>query len=205
MRYTGAKCRLCRREGAKLFLKGDRCFTAKCPIERKGANPPGVHSRKYTRKLSDYGFQLREKQKAKRLYGVTEKQLKNYYQKAAKERASTGEVLIRQLEMRLDNVVFRSGLAPSRSVARQLVNHGHILVNGKKIDIVSLQVKPGDTLNIDAKGMEIETVKKLLSGKPMSAPWICRKAAVAKIERVPQREEMEPIINERLIVEFYSR
>jgi len=205
MRYTDAKCRLCRREGAKLFLKGDRCFSPKCPIERKGAIPPGVHGRRRQGKMSDYGLQLREKQRTKRLYGVTEKQLKNYYQKAAKERAATGEALLRQLEMRLDNLIFRAGLAPARSVARQLVNHGHVLVNGKKVDIASYQVKPGETATLDTKALGMDLIKKNLTSKPVVSAWLNKKAAVVKMERLPQRDEMETLINERLIVEFYSR
>jgi len=205
MRYTDAKCRLCRREGMKLFLKGERCYTPKCPLDKKGAVPPGMHGVKYHKRHSDYGIQLREKQKVKRLFGITEKQLKAYYQKAAKEKAATGEALLRQLEMRLDNVVFRSGLTPSRSIARQIVNHGQVLVNGKKIDIVSYQVKPKQIIALASQGLAIETVKKALAAKPSSPAWLVRKAAVAKVERLPKREEMEVVINERLIVEFYSR
>ncbi len=205
MRYTDAKCRLCRREGAKLFLKGDRCFSPKCPIERKGAIPPGVHGRRRQGKMSDYGLQLREKQRTKRLYGVTEKQLKNYYRKAAKVRVATGEALLRQLEMRLDNLVFRAGLAPARSVARQLVNHGHVLVNGKKVDIASYQVKPEETVTLDTKALGMDLIKKTLASKPAVSAWLNKKAAVVRMERLPQRDEMEAVINERLIVEFYSR
>lgn len=205
MRISGSKCRYCRREGIKLFLKGQRCFSAKCPIERKGGVPPGVHGMRRRGKLSDYGVQLREKQKIKRLYGLTERQLKAYYMTAAKERAATGEALLRQLELRLDNAVFRAGFVPSRSVARQLVNHGGVLVNGKKIDIVSYQVKPGDTINLQSQVLNRDIVKETLEAKPMVPGWLKKKAAVAKVDRVPQREEMETMINERLIVEFYSR
>src|SRR4030042_1228325 len=172
-RYIDPKCKLCRREGIKLFLKGERCYSPKCPIDR-GAVPPGVHGTKYRRKLSDYGQQLREKQKIKRLFGVNERQLKTYYQKAAKERAATGEALLRQLEMRLDNIVFRTGLAPSRSVARQLVNHGHVKVDNKKIDVVSYQVKPKQAITLDSRALKMETVKKNLEGKPASAAWLKR-------------------------------
>ena len=155
--------------------------------------------------MSDYGLQLREKQRTKRLYGVTERQLKNYYQKAAKERVATGEALLRQLEMRLDNFVFRAGLAPARSVARQLVNHGHVLVNGKKVDIASYQVKPGETVTLDTKALGMDLIKKTLADKPVVSAWLNKKAAVVRMERPPQRDEMETVINERLIVEFYSR
>lgn len=205
MRNTGPKCRFCRREGVKLFLKGDRCFTPKCPLEKKGAVPPGVHGMKYKRKISNYGEQLREKQKAKRLYGINERQMKALYTKAAKERASTGESLLRQLEMRLDNVVFKGGLAPSRSVARQLVSHGNIIVNGKKLDVASYQVKVNDIITLSKKGLEMALVKKTLDSKPNIPAWLAKKAVVIKIVRLPQKEEMETTINERLIVEFYSR
>jgi small subunit ribosomal protein S4 len=157
------------------------------------------------RKPSDYGTQLREKQKLKRLYGVTERQLKAYYKTAAKERAATGEALLRQLEMRLDNTLFRAGFTPSRSVARQVVNHGGVLVNGKKIDIASAQVKPADTITLLTKALNQGIVKETLAAKPGVPAWLARKAAVAKVERAPQREEMETMINERQIVEFYSR
>lgn len=205
MHYTGPKCRLCRREGIKLFLKGERCFSPKCPIERRGAVAPGAHGIRRQGKLSDYGVQLREKQKMKRLFGLTEKQLNTYYRKAAKERAATGEALMRQLELRLDNVVFRAGFTPSRSVARQLVNHGHVLVDGKKIDIASYQLKPEQVVSLGSKGLALEPVKKMLSGKAKAAAWLAKKAAVAKVMRLPQREEMESSVNEQLIVEFYSR
>ena len=205
MRISGSKCRYCRREGVKLFLKGERCFSPKCPIERNGGIPPGVHGMKRKIKISDFGAQLREKQKLKRLYGVTERQLKAYYKNAAKERAATGEALLRQLEMRLDNVVFRGGLVPSRSVARQLVNHGNVRVNGKKIDIVSYQVKPGEMITLSDKGLKMGLIKATLEAKPNIPGWIKKKAAVAKVDRQPQREEMETMVNERLIVEFYSR
>ena len=189
----------------KLFLKGERCFSPKCPLEKKGAVAPGEQGMKYKRRLSDYGIQLREKQKIKRLYGITERKLKAYYRKAAKEKASTGEALLRQLETRLDNVVFKGGLTPSRSIARQVVNHGQILVNGKKVDIASYQVKPGEIVTLTTKGLKMELIKKALASKPNIPPWLKKKTAVVKIERLPQREEMESIIRERLIVEFYSR
>lgn len=205
MRIHDAKCRYCRREGVKLFLKGQRCFSAKCPVERRGGVPPGVHGMKRGRKPSDYGIQLREKQKIKRLYGITERQLKAYYQTAAKERAATGEALLRQLEMRLDNALFRAGFVPSRSVARQVVNHGGVLVNGKRVDIVSAQVKPADTITLSTKALNQGIVKETLAAKQSVPAWLARKAAVVKVERAPQREEMETMINERQIVEFYSR
>lgn len=205
-RYTDAKCRLCRREGAKLFLKGERCYSPKCPIERKGAVVPGQHGQKRRSRLSDYGRQLREKQKTKRLYGVLERQFKNYFKKAAKAKEATGERLLQFLETRLDNVVFRLGLAPSRSVARQLVSHGHVLVDGKKVNIPSYQVKPGQVVTLAPKGLKIDLVKKSLAEKERKIPaWLERKAAVGKVARLPKREEMDIDIDEHLVVEFYSR
>jgi small subunit ribosomal protein S4 len=205
-RYTEAKCRLCRREGKKLFLKGERCYSPKCPIERKGPVPPGQHGQKRQRRLSDYGKQLREKQKAKRLYGILERQFKNYFQKASQSQEATGEKLLQLLERRLDNVIFQLGLVPSRSVARQLVTHGQVLVDGKKVDIPSYQVKPGETFSLTPKGLAMAIVKESLKEKDRKVPqWLKRKAAVGKMERLPEREEIDNDIDEHLIVEFYSR
>lgn len=205
-RYIDAKCRLCRREGIKLFLKGERCFSPKCPIERKGAVPPGQHGYKSGRRLSDYGQRLREKQKVKRLYGVQERQFKRYFDKARKVKGATGEALLQLLESRLDNVVYRLGLAPSRSIAKQLVHHGQVLIEGRRMDIPSYQVKPGETVNLTTTGMKIESVKQLLADKKRMVPtWLERKAAVGKMKRLPEREELGGDINEQLIVEYYSR
>jgi len=205
-RYLDSKCRLCRREGTKLFLKGERCFSPKCPLEKKGAVAPGQHGLKMRRRLSEYGVQLREKQKAKRTYGVLERQFRRYFKKAFKKRGVTGEALLQLLELRLDNVVYRLGLVPSRSVARQLVHHGHILVDGKKVDIPSYQVKPGQVINLNPKAMKIEVVKKSLAEKKKEIPsWLQKKAAVGKIIRLPTREEIGADIAEQLIVEYYSR
>jgi small subunit ribosomal protein S4 len=205
-RYTGAKCRLCRREKTKLFLKGERCYSSKCPIERKGALVPGQHGQKKRYRMTDYGRQLREKQKTKRIYGVLEKQFKNYYQKAAKDKETTGEKLLFFLERRLDNIVYRLGFVPSRSVARQLVTHGHVLVDGKKVDIASYQVRPGQVVTLGPKGLKMALVKKSLADKDRKMPaWLKRKAAVGKIVRSPEREEIDSEIDEHLIVEFYSR
>jgi len=205
-RYLDSKCRLCRREGTKLFLKGERCFSPKCPLEKKGAVAPGQHGLKMRRRLSEYGVQLREKQKAKRTYGVLERQFRRYFKKAFKKRGVTGEALLQLLELRLDNVVYRLGLVPSRSVARQLVRHGHILVDGKKVDIPSYQVKPGQVINLNPKAMKIEVVKKSLAEKKKEIPsWLQKKAAVGKIIRLPTREEIGADIAEQLIVEYYSR
>jgi len=205
-RYLDSKCRLCRREGTKLFLKGERCFSPKCPLEKKGAVAPGQHGLKMRRRLSEYGVQLREKQKAKRTYGVLERQFRRYFKKAFKKRGVTGEALLQLLESRLDNVVYRLGFVPSRSVARQLVHHGHILDDGKKVDTPSYQVKPGQVINLNPKAMKMEVVKKSLAEKKKEIPsWLQKKAAVGKIIRLPTREEIGADIAEQLIVEYYSR
>lgn len=205
-RYTDAKCRLCRREGIKLFLKGERCYSPKCPIERKGGVPPGQHGPKGRKRLSEYGQQLREKQKAKRLYGVLERQFRRYYEKAARTREATGEVLLQLLESRLDNIVYRLGLAPSRSVARQLVSHGHVYINDKRIDIASYQVKPNDTIHLGDKGMKIPAVEKNWADRAKNLPkWLQRQGPIGKMTRLPERDEVETGIDDKLIVEYYSR
>ncbi len=205
-RYLDAKCRICRREGTKLFLKGKRCLSPKCPIERKGAVPPGVRGTKIPRRLSDYGMQLREKQKVKRMYGVLEKQFKRYFEKARKIKGETGTELLRLLERRLDNVVYRLGFAPSRSLARQLVSHGHVLVNGKKVNIPSYQVKIGEVIALSPEALKIKEISEILSQKNVIIPsWLEREGAVGKIKKIPEREEIGGEISEQLIVEYYSR
>lgn len=205
-RYLEAKCRLCRAAGIKLFLKGERCYSPKCPLERKGAVPPGQHGQKRRRQLSKYGEQLEEKQKAKRIYGVLERQFRRYFQKALKIKEATGKVLLRLLELRLDNVVYRLGFAPSRSVARQLIRHGHVLVDNKRVDIPSYQVKPGQLISLSPGAIKMEIISKSLEEKERKIPeWLQRRAAVGKINRLPEREEIDVNINEDLIVEFYSR
>ena len=206
-RYTDAKCRLCRAEGAKLFLKAERCYSPKCPLERKGAVPPGQHGQKGRRRQSEYSKQLREKQKVKRIYGVLERQFRRYFTQASKARGTaTGTVLIQLLETRLDNVLFRLGFAPSRSVGRQLINHGFVLVDGKRANVPSYQVKPDQTIGLVSKALNMSIVKKTLAEKDKTIPeWLQRKAAVGKIGRLPQRDEVEADIDESLIVEFYSR
>ncbi len=212
-RILEVKCKLCRREGKKLFLKGERCYSSKCPIEKKGAVPPGIHGQKYLKKLSDFGEQLREKQKVKRIYGVSEKQLKNYFLKAKKqstqkereEQGGMGEYLLKLLELRLDNVIFRGGLTLSRSIARQIINHGHVLVNGKKVNIPSYQVKKDQIITLNSKSLNIPLIKAGLEKKLAAAKWLEKKGAVIKIVRLPKREEIDPDINEQLIIEFYSR
>lgn len=198
-----AKCRICRREGKKLFLKGERCYSPKCPLEKKGAVPPGVHGpRGRSRRLSDFGQQLREKQKAKRNYRVRETQFKRYFDLANKK----GLSFLQILESRLDNVVYRLGLVPSRSIARQTVSHGHVQVDGKKVNIPSYQLKPGQIVSLSPKGLEIDQVKKMLANKEYRIPaWLKRKAAVGKMERLPQREEIDTEVDEKLIIEYYSR
>ena len=205
-RYTDAKCRLCRREGIKLFLKGERCYSPKCPIERKGAVPPGQHGPRLRKRLSEYGQQLREKQKAKRLYGVLEKQFRRYVDKAAKNPQVTGEVLFQLLESRLDNVVYRLGLAPSRSIARQLVSHDHVYVNDKRVNIASYQVKPNDLIRIGEKATKIAEVGKNWADRTRYMPkWLQRKGPIGKMMRLPKREEIEAAIDDKLIIEYYSR
>ncbi len=199
-----AKCRLCRREGVKLFLKGSRCFSPKCPLERKGAVPPGMHGTRSSFRKSEYSFQLREKQKAKRLYGLRERQFKNYYQKIA-DAANRGEEFLRQLEKRLDNVVYRLGFAPSRSAARQLVRHGHIWVGNRKVRIPSRQVKVGEKVILAEKAAKIPYIAAWLKSDYRPPAWLKRKANQGEVLRLPKRSEMPPDVDESLIVEFYSR
>lgn len=204
--YTDAKCRLCRREGVKLYLKGARCYSPKCPIERRGGQVPGQHGKKYTRRLSEYGRQLREKQKVKRLYSVLERQFVNYYKEAAKTPGNTGLRLLQLLESRLDNTLMRSGLVPSRSIARQLITHGHVQVDNKKVDIPSYRVKADQVLTLSPKALKLPEIKEQLESKEAEvAPWVDRKAAAAKISRLPERDEIKEDINEQLIIEYYSR
>lgn len=200
MRNVDPKCRLCRREGVKLFLKGDRCFSPKCPIEKKGAVPPGIHGHKRRGgRLSEYGVRLREKQKLKRLYGMTEKQFKRYVVQAKKGRAETGQALFQLLEGRLDNVVYRLGFTSGRVAARQLVAHGHILINDQKVDIPSYQVKPGQVISPRLKSLKTHPAIEIPA-------WLERKGPVGRMKRLPARDEVGgENINERLIVEYYSR
>ncbi|MDO8498981.1 MAG: 30S ribosomal protein S4 [bacterium] len=199
-RYTGPKRRLSRREGTALFAK-DLAY-----LERKGAVPPGQHGTgRARRKVSEYGIQLREKQKAKRIYGLLERQFAKYYQIASRKRGNTGQALLELLETRLDNVVYRLGFTTSRASARQMVSHGHIKIDGKKVNIPSFQVKPGITVAILDKMLDNTQVKKSLEESQTLPEWLQRKATVGKVLRVPTRDEMEPGINEQMIVEYYSR
>lgn len=206
-RYCGAVCRLCRRENTKLFLKGERCYTDKCAVDRR-QYPPGQHGQRRS-KLTDYGDQLREKQKLKRMYGVLEKQFKNYFQKAAQQKGITGENLLFFLERRLDNVVYRLGFAASRNEARQLVRHGHFAVNGRKATIPSLLVRPGDTVRLSEKSRDIGKIKESLevASRRGIARWLELDAAsfTGKLVSLPAREELTMPIREQLIVELYSR
>lgn len=205
-KYIDPKCRLCRREGVKLYLKGERCFSPKCPIEKKGAQIPGQHGKKRSHgRISGYGIQLREKQKAKRSYGVLESQFHSYYETAIKASQNTGEVLMQLLESRLDNIVYRLGLVASRSLARQLVTHGNVKVDGKKVDIASYQTKPGQTISIAEKAQKFVFVSPNLTDKAVPSKWLSRTATEGKIDRLPTREEIGSDIKENLIIEFYSR
>ena len=207
-RYTGAVCRLCRREGQKLFLKGDRCYTEKCAVERR-SYAPGMHGNARNKKLSEYGVQLREKQKARRYYGVLESQFAEYFEMASKRKGMTGENLLAILESRLDNVVYRLGFAMSRAEARQLVRHGHFTVNGKKVDIPSYLVKTGETVALAEKSHSIDKIKGSLEANASRVvpKWLDfdAKNMVAKVVAVPQREDIDLPIEEHLIVELYSK
>ncbi|QNI36237.1 30S ribosomal protein S4 [Edaphobacter albus] len=208
-RYTGPVCRLCRRDGTKLFLKGAKCFTEKCPVEKRNF-PPGQHGQsKKQKKVVGYGLQLREKQKAKRIYFTLEGQFREYYEKASNRTGVTGELLLQQLETRLDNVVFRLGFALSRRQARQIVRHGHVQVNGRKVNIPSFQCKVGDEIAIreGSKSLPIlESAKEFASGQ-RSVTWldINRDNFSGKVLSLPKREEIQLPVNEQLIVELYSK
>ena len=206
-RYTEAVCRQCRREGQKLFLKGDRCYTGKCAMECRSGNP-GQHGQGRS-KNSEYGLQLREKQKAKRYYGVLEKQFRSYFAMAEKRQGITGENLLAILETRLDNVVYRLGFAMSRAEARQLVTHGHFTVNGRKVNIPSFQVKPGMVISLTEKGKSMQKVKENIEDNAFRpAPkWIeyDKNNMTAKIVAVPARDDIDMPIEEHLIVELYSK
>lgn len=207
-RYTEAVCRQCRREGAKLYLKGDRCYSNKCAFTRRSF-APGQHGQSQARKkVSEYGIQLREKQKTRRIYGVLERQFRNYFEKAEKQKGVTGENLLVMLERRMDNVVFRLGLADSRTQARQLVRHGHIYVNGKRLDIPSALIKVGDVISIAPVSASGEYFKALAQEPPKAVPaWMVfdMGAMSGKVDRYPTREEIDVPVAEHLIVELYSK
>ena len=206
-RYTASVCRICRRENLKMYLKGDRCYTDKCAIERR-PYPPGQHGQGRV-KFSGYGVQLREKQKVKRTYGVLENQFRRYFEAADRAKGITGELLLQSLERRLDNVVYRIGFATSRAQARQLVRHGHFLVNGKKVDIPSFSVKIGDTVAIKPGSVENATIvhaREEVKGRGI-APWVDLDAngTAARISSIPTREQINLPVQEQLIVELYSK
>jgi small subunit ribosomal protein S4 len=212
-RYTGPACRLCRREGTKLFLKGSRCLTEKCAVERR-SYAPGQHGQATSgrggRKMSEYARQLREKQKVKRIYFILEGQFRNYFERAARQKGITGENLLFLLERRLDNAVYRAGFSTSRRQARQLVNHGHMLVNGRKVDVPSYQVKPGDVIGVkesSRKNAHVEGAWQTAAGRGRPA-WISAGGngdMTATITALPSREDVDRTINEQLIVELYSK
>ena len=207
-RYKDAVCRLCRREGMKLFLKGPKCFTDKCAIEKRNF-APGQHGKDRRAKVVGYGLQLREKQKTKRMYFVLETQFRTYYEKAASKSGVTGELLLQQLERRLDNVVYRLGFGISRRQARQVVRHGHVAVNGRKVNIPSFQVKVGDEIIIRESSHKLpilELAKEFASHQPVPA-WleVDRDAYKGRIIALPKREDISAPVNEQLIVELYSK
>jgi small subunit ribosomal protein S4 len=207
-RYKDAVCRLCRREGMKLFLKGPKCFTEKCPIEKRNF-APGQHGKDRRPKVAGYGLQLREKQKAKRIYFTLEKQFRNYFEKAAKAKGVTGEQLLQQLERRLDNVVYRLGFGISRRQARQLVRHGHIAVNGRKVNIPSYQVSVNEEITVrenSRKLVVIEGAQEFTSHQPAVA-WleVDRANFKGRVAALPKRENINLPVNEQLIVELYSK
>jgi small subunit ribosomal protein S4 len=210
-RYTGPVCKLCRREGVKLMLKGERCFGPKCAIEKRNY-PPGQTGSGYRRRqASDYAMQLREKQKARRIYGVLERQFRRHYAMAARKKGVTGKALLQILERRLDNVVYRLGFADSRSQARQLVNHGHFTLNGRKTDIPSALVSVGDVVGVRPESRKRAFFKDLEESKVLTKKaipsWLSLNAAQmqATVQSLPEREELEVALNEQLIVELYSR
>lgn len=207
-RYTGPVCRLCRRAGEKLFLKGDRCLTPKCAIERR-TNPPGDHGASRRRRVSEHGVQMREKNRAKAIYGVLEAQFRKYFEEASRKPGVTGAYLLQLLERRLDNVVFRLGFAESRAKARQIVRHRHITVNGKRLNVPSYTVKVGDVIGFAERSTKSELYKTLIADlrrKPVPR-WLSldTTAVTGKVEALPEPADMDLKIEERMIVEYYAR
>lgn len=204
-RYTGPKNRLARREGIDLGMKtvGSKSHAS---LLRRLNTPPGMHGQRGRRKISDYGLQLREKQKVKRLYGMMERQFRRFFAMAKKWKGNTGDKFLQFLERRLDNTVYRMGLAPTRVMARQLVSHGHVTVDGEKVTIPSYLTNPNQVVTLKAKSLEIPAVKKMLEDKTVNLPeWVERKGPVGKVLRLPERKDIADDINEQLIIEFYSR
>jgi small subunit ribosomal protein S4 len=207
-RYIGPVCRLCRREGMKLFLKGERCYTEKCAIEKRNV-PPGQHGRSRKAKIVGYGIQLREKQKVKRTYGVLENQFRRYFEAADRQKGITGELLLQMLERRLDNVVYRLGFATSRAQARQLVRHGHFNVNGRKVDIPSYAVRQGDVVAVrgtSGQNVSIQHAMEEVKGRGIPE-WLLFDAAAlsGRVSQLPTREQINLPVQEQLIVELYSK
>jgi small subunit ribosomal protein S4 len=207
-RYRGPVCRLCRREGEKLFLKGDRCHSDKCGIERR-AYAPGEHGRDRRIRVTPYGLQLREKQKARRIYGIMEKQFRNYFKEAARLPGVTGENLLQILEARMDNMVYRLGFAPSRPSARQLVLHGHFAVNGRKVSVPSFRVRPGDVISVREASRNIPLIQEAVEGRGARAlpDWLEAnvKTLKGRLLRLPSREAIPVTLQENMIVELYSK
>ncbi|MBW6516584.1 MAG: 30S ribosomal protein S4 [Candidatus Cloacimonetes bacterium] len=207
-RYTGPSCRLCRREGTKLFLKGLRCNTEKCSFDRR-KYAPGDHGQGFRKKVSDFGIHLREKQKARRLYGVLEKQFRKYFQIAEKKTGITGENLLQILEMRLDNLVYRMGFAPSRNAARQLISHGHFIVGNRKVDIPSYIVKPGQEIMVAEKSRKLDMIQEAMEATTDLAKFewfaVDKDSFKGTLINVPLRDQIPVEIDERLIVEYYSK
>ena len=207
-RYIGPVCRLCRREGVKLYLKGERCYSPKCAMERR-PYPPGQHGQKRARRPSDYAVRLREKQKLRRIYGISERQFRNLFEEASKKKGVTGSVFLGLLESRLDNVVYRLGFAVSRRQARQLVRHGHITVNGRRVDLPSYRVRPGDEIAVAEKSRNLELIRQNLEamkGRKVG-PWLSLdvEGMKGKFLSLPDREDLALPVNEQLVIEFYSR
>lgn len=206
-RYTGAVCKICRREGQKLFLKGERCYTDKCAIDQR-SYPPGQHGQGRVR-VTEYRVHLREKQKVRCTYGVSESQFRRYYEMAKRTRGVTGEQLLQLLERRLDNIVYRIGFASSRNGARQLVTHGHIQVNGRKVDIPSYLVKAGDVVEVKEKSKKLEAVGSSLENREQRgfAEWleVDKEARRGRVKALPERKDMPMSVQETLIVEYYSK
>ncbi len=207
--YHGAKCKLCRREGTRLYLKGERCYGDRCAMESH-AYPPGEHGQgRRPRKETQYGTQLREKQKARRIYGVMERQFRNYFKKAARRQGVTGEILLQLLETRLDNAIYRLGFAPSRAAARQLIGHRHFQVNGRIMDIASYSLKPGDVIEVRPKSKKVAAIKDTFENRRRTEdqPWleVDEKAMKGRVLQLPARDQIPVPVQEQLIVELYSK
>ena len=207
-RYIDASCRLCRRERQKLFLKGTKCYTEKCPVERR-AYPPGPHGQSRRQKVSEYGLQLREKQKIRRMYGLLETQFRNYFEKSLSQTGKTAEILVKTLERRFDNVVYRMGFAPSRKTARQLIIHGHFAINNRHVDIPSVLLKAGDVISVNERSKKLEVIHSSMKRMKDSSmlPWLSLDKANLNgtFLQVPERTDIPLPANEQLVVELYSK